>query len=176
MTFESFIRRERIKYAYVNFWHATLDCRCYGQHLHENESRTEIRCEPFVRAVLVLDKTCSYKWYSLRLIILRRVLCKTRLSFPRINGPNVSRELAITFPHSPVTEWNLLKSLFPKHRPWRFFNKWSSPRTANLLTFLRGTYSHSFRVIKAVICGKMFYLVIHVIDAQESQSSTAAEL
>ena len=46
-----------------------LDCRCYGQHLHENESRTEIRLEPFIRAVLVLDKT--------------------RLIFPRINGPNV---------------------------------------------------------------------------------------
>ena len=47
---------------------ATLDCRCYGQHSHENESRTEIRREPFIRAVLVLDKTCLYKWYSSRLM------------------------------------------------------------------------------------------------------------
>ena len=54
-----------------------VGCRCYGQHSHENESRTEIRREPFIRAVLVLDKTCSYKWYSSRLI------------FPLINGPNV---------------------------------------------------------------------------------------
>ena len=54
-----------------------VGCRCYGQHSHENESRTEIRREPFIRAVLVLDKTCSYKWYSSRLI------------FPRINGPNI---------------------------------------------------------------------------------------
>ena len=50
-----------------------------GNILHENESRTEIRREPFIRAVLVLDKTCSYKWYSSRL--------QTRLIFPRINGP-----------------------------------------------------------------------------------------
>ena len=35
------------------------------------------RCEPFIRAVFVLDKTWSYKWYSSRLI------------FPRINGPIV---------------------------------------------------------------------------------------
>ena len=34
----------------------------------ENEARTEIRREPFIRAVLVLDKTRSYKWYSSRLI------------------------------------------------------------------------------------------------------------
>ena len=37
----------------------------------------KIRREPFIRAVLVLDKTCSYKWYSSRLI------------FPHINGPIV---------------------------------------------------------------------------------------
>ena len=55
-----------------------MDWSCYGQHSHENESRTEIRREPFIRAVLVLDKTCSYKWYSSCLI------------FPRINGPIVS--------------------------------------------------------------------------------------
>ena len=65
------------QYACVNFWRATLDCRCYGQHSHENESRTEIRREQFKRAVVVLDKTFSYKWYSSRLI------------FPRINGPNL---------------------------------------------------------------------------------------
>ena len=47
---------------------ATLDCRCYGQHSHENDSRTDIRREPFIRAVLVLDKTCSHKWYSSSLI------------------------------------------------------------------------------------------------------------
>ena len=65
-----------------------------------------------IRRVL-LDKTCSYKWYTqftsylrrvlakLRLILgemcrlygkfasyLRPVLCKTRLIFPHINGPN----------------------------------------------------------------------------------------
>ena len=45
---------------------AMLDCRCYGQHSHKNESRTEIRREP--RAVFVLDKTFSYKWSSSRLI------------------------------------------------------------------------------------------------------------
>ena len=39
-----------------------------NKHSHENESRTEIRREPFIRAVLVLDKTRSYKWYSSRLI------------------------------------------------------------------------------------------------------------
>ena len=54
-----------------------LDCHFYGQHSHENKSRTEIRREPFTRAVLVLDKTFSYKWQSSRLI------------FPRINGPIV---------------------------------------------------------------------------------------
>ena len=53
--------------ACVNFWRATLNCRCYGQRSHENKSRTEIRREPFIRAVLVLNKTCSYKWYSSRL-------------------------------------------------------------------------------------------------------------
>ena len=41
-----------------------LDCCSYGQHSHKNESRTEISREPFIRAVFVLDKTCSYKWYS----------------------------------------------------------------------------------------------------------------
>ena len=55
-----------------------LDCRCYGQHSHEKESRTETRSEPFIPAVFVFDKTCPYKWYI-----------KTRLVFPRINGPNV---------------------------------------------------------------------------------------
>ena len=45
-----------------------LDCRCYGQHSHENKSRAEIRQEPFIRAVFILDYTCSYKWYSSRLI------------------------------------------------------------------------------------------------------------
>ena len=54
-----------------------LDCRCYGQHSHKNKSRAEIRREPFIRAVFVLDYTCSYKWYSLRLI------------FPCINGLSV---------------------------------------------------------------------------------------
>ena len=76
MTFASYIRRERIV-KFVNFWRATLDCRCDGQHSHENESSAEKRCEPFIRAVFVLDKTCSYKWYSSRLI------------FPCINGPIV---------------------------------------------------------------------------------------
>ena len=52
-----------------------LDCRWYGQHSDENESRTEIRCEPFIPAVFVLNKTCSYKWHS------------SLLMFPRINGP-----------------------------------------------------------------------------------------
>ena len=52
-----------------------LDCHCYGQHSHENESRAEIRRKPFIQAVFVLDKTCSYKWYSSRLI------------FSCINGP-----------------------------------------------------------------------------------------
>ena len=56
-------------YPYRNFETRTmLDCRCYGQHSHENESGTEIRREPFIRTVFVLDKTCSYKWYSSRLI------------------------------------------------------------------------------------------------------------
>ena len=54
-----------------------LDCRCYGKHSHKNKSRAEIRREPFIRAVFVLDYTCSYKWYSLRLI------------FPCINGLSV---------------------------------------------------------------------------------------
>ena len=61
-----------------------LDCRCYGQHSHENESRTEIRREPFIRAVLVLDKTCSYKWYSSRLI------------FPRVKWPYCLRSIKQT--------------------------------------------------------------------------------
>ena len=43
--------------------------------------KNRIRRESFLRAVFVLDKTCSYKWYS-------SVLFKTRLIFPRINGPN----------------------------------------------------------------------------------------
>ena len=41
------------------------------------------RREPFIRAVLVLGKTCSYKWYSSRLI------------FPRINGPIYSIKILI---------------------------------------------------------------------------------
>ena len=51
-----------------------LDCRCYGQYSHENESRAEIRREPFIQAIFVLDYTCLYKWYSSHLI------------FPCING------------------------------------------------------------------------------------------
>ena len=43
---------------------AMLVCRSNGQHSHENESRAEIRREPFLLAVFVLDKTCLYKWYS----------------------------------------------------------------------------------------------------------------
>ena len=74
-----------------------MDCCCYGQLSHENESRTEIKREPFIRAVLVLDKTCSYKWYSSRLI------------FPRINGPSLKRakRASLTRPYfqrlSPVS-------------------------------------------------------------------------
>ena len=59
---------------------AVLDCRCYGQHSHENESRTEIRSEPFIRAVFVLDKTCSYD-------ATFRVLFKTRLIFSSYKWP-----------------------------------------------------------------------------------------
>ena len=62
-----------------------LDCRCYGQHSRENESRTEIGREPFIRAVFVLDKTCPYKWSSSRLI------------FPRINGPIVTSCRCVCF-------------------------------------------------------------------------------
>ena len=58
-----------------------LDCHCYGQHSHKNESRTEIRCKPFIWAVFVLDKTCLYKW------------CSSCLIFPRINGLNVTDKL-----------------------------------------------------------------------------------
>ena len=50
---------------------------------HENKSRTEIRRETFLRAVLVLDKTCSCINGTVR------VLFKTRLIFPRINGPTI---------------------------------------------------------------------------------------
>ena len=62
------------EYACVNFWRAMLDCHCYGQHSHENESRTEIRREPFIRAVLVLDIHMVQFASN-----LRRVLFKTRL-------------------------------------------------------------------------------------------------
>ena len=55
---------------------------------------TEIRREPFIRAVLVLDKTCSYKWYSSRLI------------FPRINGPIVSGWLWIVL--SVPRTWSIV--------------------------------------------------------------------
>ena len=55
-----------------------LDCHCYGKHSHKNESRTEIRCEPFIRAVFILDKTCLYKW------------CSSHHIFPCINGPNMA--------------------------------------------------------------------------------------
>ena len=52
-------------------------------NIHMKTSQEQkISCEPFIRAVLVLDKTCSYKWY-------RCVLCKTQLIFLRINGPYV---------------------------------------------------------------------------------------
>ena len=51
------------------------------EHSHENESRTEIRRAPFIRAVLVLDKTYA------RINGTVRVLFKTRLIFNRINGP-----------------------------------------------------------------------------------------
>ena len=73
MAFASYIRRERI------IRMRKFLARQVGlQHSHENESRTEIRRKPFIRVVLVLDKTCSYKWYSSRLI------------FPHINGPIVT--------------------------------------------------------------------------------------
>ena len=58
-----------------------LDCHCYGQQSHKNESRTEIRRKPLIWAVFVLDKTCLYKW------------CSSRLIFPRINGLNVTDKL-----------------------------------------------------------------------------------
>ena len=52
-------------------------------NIHMKTSQEQkIRREPFIRAVLVLDKTRSYKWYCC-------VLCKTQLVFLRINGPNV---------------------------------------------------------------------------------------
>ena len=40
---------------------------------------------------LILDEMC--RWYGKFASDLRRVLCKTRLIFPRINGPNVLRTL-----------------------------------------------------------------------------------
>ena len=40
-------------YACINFWRAMLDCHCYGQYSHENESRTEIRREPFIYELLL---------------------------------------------------------------------------------------------------------------------------
>ena len=46
----------------------------------KTESRTEIRREPFIRAVLILDRHA-------RINGTVRVLFKTRLIFPRINGP-----------------------------------------------------------------------------------------
>ena len=52
-------------------------------NIHMKTSQEQkIRREPFIRAVLVLDKTRSYKWYCC-------VLCKTQLVFLCINGPNV---------------------------------------------------------------------------------------
>ena len=60
-----------------------LDCRCYGQHSHQNESRTEIRLEPY------LYELFSSKIRPARTSGTVRVLCKTRLIFPRINGPSM---------------------------------------------------------------------------------------
>ena len=60
-----------------------FDKRAVTGNIHMKTSQEQkIRREPFIWAVLVLDKTCSYKWYCC-------VLCKTQLSFLRINGPNV---------------------------------------------------------------------------------------
>ena len=52
-----------------------------------------------MRAVLVLDKTCSYKWYSSRLLI-----------FPRINGPIKSAQE----PTAPDPTKDFFKSLVKK--------------------------------------------------------------
>ena len=60
-----------------------FDKRAVTGNIHMKTSQEQkIRREQFIWAVLVLDKTCSYKWYWC-------VLCKTQLSFLRINGPNV---------------------------------------------------------------------------------------
>ena len=61
-----------------------LECRCYGQHSHENESRAEISrrehsYEPFSSSIR-----------HARINSTVRVLFKTPLIFPRINGPNVT--------------------------------------------------------------------------------------
>ena len=59
---------------------AMLDCHCYGQHLHENKPRTEIRREPFIRAVFILEKTCSYNGTV-------HILCYTHLIFSLYKWP-----------------------------------------------------------------------------------------
>ena len=93
MTFASYMRREHIvPLRQIATWRrnferrAVLDCRCYGQHSYENESRTEIRTEPFIRAVFVLDKTCSYNFA--RIMVQFASYLRHVLFFPRINGPN----------------------------------------------------------------------------------------
>ena len=42
---------------------------------------------------LILDKMC--RLYGKFASYLRRVLCKTRLIFPRINGPNIACSAAL---------------------------------------------------------------------------------
>ena len=95
------------------------------------QSRTEIRREPFIRAALVLDKTCSYKWYSSRLI------------FPRINGPIVKhmRTLRSSSGISLVTP---MESGTFQDEATKLFNKLplSVRNCSNINTFSKATFNY----------------------------------
>ena len=51
---------------------------------------------------LILDEMC--RLYGEFASYLRHVLCKTRLIFPRVNGPNVFLFMACVFMEDPVKE------------------------------------------------------------------------
>ena len=51
-----------------------------------------VRRRVLAKPRLILDEMC--RLYGKFASYLRRVLCKTRLIFPRINGPNVARQIA----------------------------------------------------------------------------------
>ena len=70
-------------------------------------------CEVFLvlaKPRLILDEMC--RLYEKFASYLRRVLCKTRLIFPRINGPNEAFNLPVTVTQSiPASNEPMMKTM-----------------------------------------------------------------